>query len=181
MPFRFLSLLLIALVSFTACSGPREADRGPAAPPPEDEGGTPVYETFDPTPYDAEPDDPDTEIAHDVPEVLMAGEIVMPENDGPVVVQGYRVQVFSSAEKAAADDVRDEALGWWRVVRDDPDAAAALPNGLPAEVYFNQPYYRVRLGAFEYRREAEAALRVIQRRFPEAFIVPDRVTIGGSN
>ena len=180
MPFRFLSLLLIALLSFTACSGPREADRGPAAPLPEEDLGTPAYETFDPARYDAEPDDPDTEIDHDVPEVLMAGEIAMPENEGPRVVQGYRVQVFSSADKAAADDVRDEAQGWWRVVRDDPDAAAAFPNGLPTEVYFNQPYYRVRLGAFEYRREAEAALRVIQRRFPEAFIVPDRVTLGGS-
>jgi hypothetical protein len=178
MPLRSLALLFVALLTFAACSGPREADRGPA-PPPEEEGGTPVYETFDPAPYGAEPEPPDTEIGHDVPEVLMDGEIAMPDAEGPRVVQGYRVQVFSSAEKAAADDVRDEAQGWWRVVRDDPDAAAALPNGLPAEVYFIQPYYRVRLGAFEYRREAESALRVIQRRFPEAFIVPDEVLIGG--
>ena len=180
MPFRSRHLLLLlALVSFAACSGPREVDRGPE-PPPEDEGTAPVYETFDPAPYDAQPEAPDAEIAHDVPPALMAGEIEMPETEGPRTVQGYRVQVFSSADKAAADDVRDEAAGWWRVVRDDPDAAAALPNGLPAEVEYHQPYYRVRLGAFEFRREAEAALRVIQRRFPEAFIVPGTVTIGGS-
>jgi len=177
MPLRLLALLLIAFVSSAGCSGPREADTGPT-PPPDDNGGQPVYETFDPAPYDAEPEPPDTEIDHAVPDVLMAGEIAVPDSEGPRIVQGYRVQVFSSADKAAADDVRDEAIGWWRVVRDDPDAAAALPNGLPTEVYFNQPYYRVRLGAFELRREAESALRVIQRRFPEAFIVPDRVILG---
>src|SRR5690606_38786467 len=115
MPFRSRHLLLLlALVSFAACSGPREVDRGPE-PPPEDEGTAPVYETFDPAPYDAQPEAPDAEIAHDVPPALMAGEIEMPETEGPRTVQGYRVQVFSSADKAAADDVRDEAAGWWRV------------------------------------------------------------------
>jgi hypothetical protein len=180
MSLRFLSLLLIALLTFPACSGPREATEGPESPP-EDEGGTPAYETFDPGPYAAEPDPVDTEIEHDVPPTLMAGEITVPEVEGPRTVQGYRVQVFSSADKAAADDVRDEASGWWRIVGDDPDAAAAFPAGLRADVEYNQPYYRVRLGAFEYRPEAEAALRVIQRRFPDAFIVPSTVTIGGSN
>ncbi|MEP0546162.1 MAG: SPOR domain-containing protein [Rhodothermales bacterium] len=174
-----LALLLIALLGLTACSGPRETDRDPE-PEPVDEREQPAYETFDPAPYDAEPAPVDAAIQHDVPAMLMDGEIEMPEMEGPRTVQGYRLQVFSSADKAAAEDVRDEADGWWRVVRDDLDAAAAFPNGLPMEVYFNQPYYRVRLGAFEFRREAEAALPVIQRRFPEAFIVPDVVTLGGT-
>jgi hypothetical protein len=173
-------LFLFAIASLAACSGPREVDEGPDLSP-EEEEGQPAYETFDASPYDAEPEAQDTEIDHDVPPTLMAGEIEIPEVEGPRTVQGYRVQVFSSAEKAAADDVLDEAAGWWRVVRDDPDASAAFPNGLPADVEYHQPYYRVRLGAFEYRPEAETALRVIQRRFPDAFIVPGTVTIGGSN
>ncbi len=177
---RFAPLFFAVLLGLAACSGPRETDRGPD-PEPVDERDQPAYETFDPGRYDAEPAPIDAAIQHDVPAALMDGEIEMPETTGPRTVQGYRLQVFSSDDKAAAEDVRDEADGWWRVVRDDPDAAAAFPNGLPMEVYFNQPYYRVRLGAFEFRREAEAALPVIQRRFPEAFIVPDEVTIGGTS
>lgn len=174
---RFTPLFFAVLLGLAACSGPRETrDPGPA---PVDVREQPAYETFDPAPYNAQPAPPDDTIQHDVPEALMDGEIEMPETTGPRTVQGYRLQVFSSDDKTAAEDVRDEADRWWRVVRDDPDAAAAFPAGLPMEVFFNQPYYRVRLGAFEFRREAETALRVIQRRFPEAFIVPDVVTVGG--
>ena len=174
---RLLPLVLVAVLA--ACSGPREPV-DPTPPPPDEAPATePAYETFDPAPYDAEPPPIDAEVQHDVPDELMEGTITMPDVTGPVTVPGYRVQVFSSPDKTAADDVLDEATGWWGVVRNDPDAAEVFPNGFPAEVYFQQPYYRVRLGAFEYRREAEAALPVIRRRFPEAFIVPDQITIGG--
>ncbi len=177
---RFPLLFLVAMLGCAACSGPRETGREPeVVPPPVDERDQPDYETFDPAPYDAQPAPKGAEIQHDVPAALMSGEIDVAETEGPRTVQGYRLQVFSSSDKAAAEDVRDEAAGWWRVVRDDPDAAAALPRGLSADVDYNQPYYRVRLGAFEHRREAEAALPVIQRRFPDVFIVPDVVTIEG--
>ena len=174
---RFL-LVLVAALGLAACAAPRETSTDPT-PPPAEETGPPAYETFDPSGYDAEPPPAQTEIQHDVPAVLMEGTIEEPEPEGPRTVQGYRIQVFSSADKAAAEGVRDEAATWWRTAQNDPDALELLPNGLPMEVDFNQPYYRVRLGAFEYRREAEQAIRVVQRRFPEAFIVPDTVTIGG--
>jgi hypothetical protein len=161
MPLRLLALLLIALVTFAACSGPRDA--GPAEPPPDDEGGPPAYETFDPGPYAAEPEPPDAEIDHDVPPVLMDGAVTVPDVEGPRTVQGYRVQVFSSADKAAADDVLDEATGWWRVVRDDPDAAAAFAHGFPAEVEYHQPYYRVRLDlALHDVREVRRGLAAVE-------------------
>lgn len=174
---RPLVLFLAAALGLAACSAPRETTTEPP-PPPTDEAGPPAYETFDPAGYDAEPPPAQTEIVHDVPAALMEGTIEETAPDGPRTVQGYRIQVFSSADKAAAEGVRDEAATWWHMAQNDPDALELLPNGLPMEVDFNQPYYRVRLGAFEYRREAEQAIRVIQRRFPEAFIVPDMVTIG---
>ena len=169
--------LIVAALGLAACSAPRETTTEP--PPPPATTGPPAYETFDPSGYDAEPPVAETEIRHDVPAELMDGTIEEAQPEGPRTVQGYRIQVFSSAEKSAAEGVRDEAAGWWRTVQNDPDALELLPSGLPMEVDFNQPYYRVRLGAFEYRREAEQAIRVIQRRFPDAFIVPDTVTIGG--
>lgn len=170
------ALLLIAVLSLTACSGSQETT-DPTPPPPVDERGHPAYETFDPSGYDEEPPEVSAEVHHDVPDELMAGTVMIPASTGPRTVQGYRIQVFSSSDKSAAEDIRDEASGWWRVVRNDPDAVDTMPHGLDPDLDFNQPYYRVRLGAFEYRREAEAALPLVRRRFPEAFIVPDRVTI----
>lgn len=178
MPHRFrFALLLVALLGLTACSGSTETTV--ETPPPPPPTGHPDYETFDPTPYDAEPPQAQLKLEHDVPEVLMEGSIKEAVSEGPRTVQGYRIQIFSSPNKASSESVRDEATAWWRVAREDPDAIELLPNGLPTEVDFNQPYYRVRVGAFEYRQEAEQAIRVIQRRFPEAFIVPDTVTLGG--
>ena len=175
MSLRVLFVLAVAL-GLAACAAPRGTTEPP--PPPPTDTGPPAYETFDPTGYDDEPPAAPAELQHDVPDVLMEGTIEEVEADGPRTVQGYRIQVYSSANKASAEGVRDEAASWWRIAGDDPDALELLPHGLPMELDFNQPYYRVRLGAFEYRREAERALPVIQRRFPEAFIVPDRVTIG---
>ncbi len=173
-----LPFFLLVLVGVAACSGPQETTVVEPLPS-TDERGHPAYETFDPSGYDAEPPEASAEIEHDVPEGLMAGVITFPESTVPRTVQGYRIQVFSSADKGAAEEVRDDASGWWRVAGNDPDAATALPHGLDPDLNFNRPYYRVRLGAFEYRREAEAALPVVRRRFPEAFIVPDSVTIRG--
>lgn len=42
---------------------------------------------------------------------------------------------------------------------------------------YKQPYYRIRVGNFVRRDEAEAALDVVKPHFPEAFIVPDQVTV----
>lgn len=176
MPARLVALILAAALILPACGGPRETT---TAPPPPPVTGPPTYETFDPAPYDDAPPEVPSTIQHDVPDVLMDGSITEVISDGPRTVQGYRIQVFSSADKGSAETIRDEAESWWRVASRDPDALEFLPNGLPVEVDFNQPYYRVRVGAFEYRREAEQAIRVVQRRFPEAFIVPDLVTLGG--
>ncbi len=175
-PMKAAALLLVTVLSVAACSGPRDTT-GEPPPPTVSERDRPTYETFDPAAYDVEPPPPSREVEHDVPEALMAGTVTLPELTGPRTVQGYRIQVFSSADKGAAEEVRDDATGWWRVVRADPGTAETLPHGLHPDVAFNRPYYRVRLGAFEYRSEAEAALPLIRRRFAEAFIVPDRVTV----
>lgn len=92
-------------------------------------------------------------------------------------LQGYRIQILNTAEKKSADRGVAEATAWWE---DLP--APRRPDGLgqaslDVEVKWQQPYYRVRLGNFATRGEAEAALRAVTSRFPDAFIVPDTVTI----
>lgn len=181
---RFFPLLLALLVPllFAACAAPLPASEPieeiePVAP------AFPAYETFDPSGYDAQPARQErTAVEHDAPPELMAGTIVdlQEEEEGPRTVQGFRVQLFTSESKTSADAVRDDALSWWRSAQTDEEASRAFPHGLQPAVIFSRPFYRVRVGGFESRMEAEAALVLLRERYPEAFIVPDVVTLGGS-
>ncbi len=175
------SLLLAVALCLTACSGGARTTETPEPVVVEPVGPTsyPAYETFDPSDYDAEPPDAPAraEVEHDVPAALMAGTIVEAEPDEPRTVQGFRIQTFSSESKATADGARDALEAWWEDARRGAAAREAFPYGFGTEVVFNRPYYRVRGGAFEFRDEADAALRLVRERFPEAFIVPDRVTL----
>jgi hypothetical protein len=156
-------------VLLAACAGPREA----TPPPPPPEPSYPAYETFDPSGYDAQPARAPAEVQHDVPPRLMQGRVDVPDGTGERVVDGFRIQVFSSDSRDAAESVRAQAEAWWAEARSQSGA----PGDLMPTVAYLQPYYRVRLGGFEFRDEAERALAFVRARFPEAFIVPDQVTI----
>ena len=183
MPLRLL-LILIPVLFLSACSGvsPRP-DTTPSFPTPS-EGS---YETFDPTTYSAEPviETEIEEIEHDVPDMLMDGRIVeaIPEPDEPeghVTVQGFRIQLFSSDNKPAADRVYEDAVRWWSVRSGSPEASEAFEFGFQPAVVYSRPYYRVRIGAFRSRSEAESALEIIRAQYSEAFIVPDSITFTGN-
>ncbi len=173
------SLLLAVLgTTLAACAGTRPPT-GPAAPD-ETPPAYPAYETFDASPYDAAPPGR-VEIVHDVPAGVMLGRVVVPGRAGapapteptPRQVEGYRVQIFSSSSRASAEQTRDGAVAWWGRAQRRPGAPAALE---PVVVYL-QPYYRVRLGAFATDEQAEEALEFVRAEYPEAFLVPDIVTV----
>lgn len=180
MPTRLL-LTLLPLVLLAACSAPREIVEVPRPLPPPEAIGPPSYETFDPAAYDAEPRVAPrvTTVEHDVPADLMAGTIVEQTRDSsePVVVDGFRIQLFSSENKPSADAVRDDAVNWWRTARNRFAEDEIFPYGLHPAVVFTRPYYRVRLGAFPTRDDAGLALELLRERYPEAFIVPDTITL----
>ena len=175
-------LAVLAVLTLSACAT-TAPPAGPAPPNEPEAPAYPAYETFDPSGYDAEPD-VSTDVDHDVPERVMAGRVVVPGGGAapetpppsgePREVDGYRVQVFSSNNRDSAERVRAQALSWWQ--RSGRDRAGA-PESLEARVVYLQPYYRVRLGAFATREDADAALRLVRDEFPEAFLVADRVTV----
>jgi hypothetical protein len=171
-------LPFVALLSLAACTGPA-GPAGPVGPeeeppvPPEEEPAYPSYETFDPAPYDAQPPLSMPPPPHDVPDRLMEGRVEVPNASRERQVEGYRIQVFTSDSRESAERVRAEVLDWWPAVRGTPGA----PADLETAIAYIQPYYRVRVGAFETRDEAEAALGVVRQQYTEAFIVPDLVTI----
>ncbi|PSQ84464.1 MAG: hypothetical protein BRD44_00860 [Bacteroidetes bacterium QS_7_67_15] len=52
-----------------------------------------------------------------------------------------------------------------------------INDGMPVHTVYRQPYYRVRVGNFTSRSEAERALQFLSSRYGDAFIVRDDVTV----
>ena len=180
LPFRS-ALALAASVALAACSG--TGPQGPVVDPDAETPlpGYPAYETFDPAGYDADPEAV-TVIEHDVPERVMAGRVEVPGQGAPAPpaeeprtrqVDGYRIQVFNTSSRDAAERIRDEAAAWWQGAR----SASGAPRDMALQIAYQQPYYRVRMGAFASREEADRALTLVRQRFPDAFLVADLVTV----
>lgn len=74
---------------------------------------------------------------------------------------GFRVQVLTTTQRALADSVRLSIL-------------EEYPT-LPVYLLYEAPTYKVRVGDFWDRRDAEAWLHEQRYRFPGAFVVPDKV------
>ncbi|MFP4227593.1 MAG: SPOR domain-containing protein [Salinivenus sp.] len=91
----------------------------------------------------------------------------------------YRVQLRMTEDKAEAEQALGTAMEWWT-----DTAPGDLPDPLetaeasPVEIAYRTPLYRVRLGPFASRDDAEAVLAAAQEAYPEAFIVPDERTPG---
>jgi len=174
--------LFILLPVLAACSGtgPVVGDTDtPEVDPNAPVAGYPSYETFDPSGYDARPP-ASVEIEHDVPSrtmqgtVQLPGTVAAPTNEGqPREVEGFRIHIGRSEDRASAERMRDSALAWWQSARNRSGA----PRDLEVVVAFVQPFYRVRVGAFEFQSEADAALDFVRRQYDGAFIVPDRVIV----
>lgn len=176
--------ILAASFALAACSatGPQGPVADPDDTPPDSD--YPAYETFDPAGYDAEPPAQPATIIHDVPARVMEGRVEVPgqgaatppsEPSEPVArqVDGYRVQVFNTASRDAAERVRSDAIDWWSAAQ----SSANAPREMDVIVAYQQPYYRVRMGAFATREEADRALALVRQRFPDAFLVSDLVTV----
>ena len=111
---------------------------------------------------------------HDVPQVLMDSEA----DDGiRVVVQGYRVQVFSSGQREEALAVEEEVRQWVDGLSDAELERLGISRSISVYSLFKAPYYRVRIGNFETRSNAEPLSTALGRMFEGALIVPDMVEV----
>ena len=80
------------------------------------------------------------------------------------VMDGYRIQIFFDSgtdSKKRAMDARSEFQG------KHPDMNAYLS--------FQEPFYKVRIGDFRYRIEADGYLEKIKTDYPNVFTVKDRI------
>ncbi|MES2778640.1 MAG: SPOR domain-containing protein [Bacteroidota bacterium] len=78
-------------------------------------------------------------------------------------MQGYRVQIFFGSERKLAQDAKTKLL-------------QLMPD---EEVYliYQQPYFKVRVGDYRTKLEAEAVYRRLLHEFDKLFIVPDKINL----
>jgi len=91
----------------------------------------------------------------------------------------YRVQLRMTEEKKEAVQARSRATQWWkdRPASERPPIAQTGPASASAvTINWKPPFYRVRLGPFATRQQAEAVLQAARSLFPDAFVAPKRVT-----
>lgn len=76
---------------------------------------------------------------------------------------GFRVQVYAGKDRDEAQRIRGMCLN---MKFDDQ-----------AYLHYDRPNYRVKVGDFLTREDARELYRQLKKRFPEAIIVPDIVTV----
>lgn len=106
-----------------------------------------------------------SQIEQKIPEQFLK-EVVREEKETNEFA-GFRVQILSTRNVAEADSTTDELRTW---------ASEELPDYNP-ETYtvFRQPYYRVRVGNFKIRDNAIEFSRLLKYRYPDAWVVHDRI------
>ena len=80
------------------------------------------------------------------------------------VIPGYRIQLFMESGNTAL--VKAETI---------TEKFNKKYDKIPAYITFGEPYYRVRIGDFRTRLEAIKFLNSIQRSYPQAWVVKDKI------
>lgn len=104
-----------------------------------------------------------------------------PQKQSPSSSSGtrvYHVQLQITEDKDQALKILDRGRQWWAnqpasqrpPLGERPDASPS-----PLAIEWKAPYYRVRLGPFASKSQAETVLDAAHSAFPDAFVVPDRV------
>ncbi len=79
-------------------------------------------------------------------------------------IEGFRIQIFMESGNEAVDRAQETITAFNDLF---PDIKAYLS--------FGQPYYRVRVGNFRTRLEAEGQLRYVAITYPKAFVIKETI------
>jgi len=83
---------------------------------------------------------------------------------------GFRIQLLSTESVALADSMSLEYYDW-------AGEFDAIPFDVLPEAYvtYRQPFYRVRIGDFQRRSDANTYLAILREQFPGAWVVMDTI------
>jgi hypothetical protein len=84
-------------------------------------------------------------------------------NAAKLSMSGFRIQLYFGSERAKAQEIRSDFMSQF------PMQGAYL--------VYHQPYFKVRIGDFRTRMEAQAFLKKISSTYSTAFIVTDEVKL----
>lgn len=102
---------------------------------------------------------------HDIPEAFLKTDTTDNTFNNPF--DGFRIQVLSTRNVTMADSVSTQFRLWA-----DSTFADYIPK---AYVFFKQPFYKVHIGDFQDRQRANTLSRIIKQKFPDAWVVHDRI------
>ncbi|MCY4223600.1 MAG: hypothetical protein OXF06_02080 [Bacteroidetes bacterium] len=174
-------ILMVFLIGTLGCSGPTVS---PLISTATDDSLTTApndwstNEEFDIAPYLDPLQNASEERFHDVPDILVMtdAEVDIPAEEE----QGFRIQILATLDKLGADVAFEEALVWWESFDADSslrDIYTQIEPKPPVYLDFRPPYYRLRIGNFLNRSDAEDLLGIIQRNYEGAFIAPGTILI----
>lgn len=78
---------------------------------------------------------------------------------------GYRIQLYTGSDSDKANDVKNKA------------SYILSQHGLRAESVYEQPLFKIKAGYFISQLEAQRQLVAIKDDFPEAILVPDKISM----
>jgi hypothetical protein len=100
---------------------------------------------------------------HDLPEFFLQ----QVEEEEVDIYQGFRIQILSTRDVEMADSTLAEFEEW---------AQARISDYSPrGYIHYRQPYYRVRVGDFSDRDRAIELSRLIKFKYPDAWVIHDRI------
>jgi hypothetical protein len=79
------------------------------------------------------------------------------------MVDGFTIQLYSGKQQEEALNVKKQI-------------AQAMPD-ITADIQFSQPNFRVRAGKYINRLEAQKDYMLVKRLFPNAILIPERISI----
>jgi len=86
------------------------------------------------------------------------------ENPDHKAIPGYRIQIFFDSGLNSSDRAREARKEFERLFQD-----------IPAYITWKAPNYRVRVGDFRSRLEAEKTLKRIMTDYPNAWVIKDEI------
>lgn len=102
----------------------------------------------------------------DIPEIYLKADSSDEQiNRNPY--DGFRIQILTTRNVEQADSVANSFRMWA-----DSTIAGYMPD---AYVSFRQPYYKVHVGDFQQRNQANKFSRLIKSKYPDAWVVHDRI------
>jgi len=103
-------------------------------------------------------------ISNDDPRIDSLLQLHIAYNAAFPVMPGYRIQLFMESGNSAltaAEEIQEKFK--------------EKNENIPAYITFGEPYYRVRVGDFRTRLEAIKFLDQIEKYYPQAWVVKDKI------